>query len=99
MQTGMAHGRLMFLRNFKEYPQSSNVYPSLAGGLYARWKNSLAIENYEGSVQLDLQNKNGSGTLFSNFETSEKLESGRKKFSLEAPSFRSSPPAAISSIP
>jgi len=29
---------------------------------------SLAVENYEQSVQLDLQNKNGSGTLFSNFE-------------------------------
>src|SRR6266480_1761841 len=77
-------GMLMFVRNFKEYPQSSNVYPSLAGGLYARWKKSLAIENYQESVQLDLQNKNGSGTLVSNFETGEKLDRQGRPYRVRA---------------
>ena len=41
-------------------------------GAYVRApKKFLAIENYQESVQLDLQNRNGSPTLFSNFETRE----------------------------
>ena len=41
-------------------------------GAYVRSpKKFLAIENYQESVQLDLQNRNGSPTLFSNFETRE----------------------------
>ena len=53
-----ADGVMVFERNVKEYPQSSNVYDSL-GEAYAKvGQRDLAIKNYEKSLQLDPKNNN-----------------------------------------
>lgn len=50
---------LVFLRNVKEYPKSSNVYDSLGEAYLRAGKKELAIQNYEKSIQLDPTNTNG----------------------------------------
>ena len=49
----------IFAKNVQEYPESSNVYDSLAEAYVAAGNTKLAIENYEKSVQLDPKNQNG----------------------------------------
>jgi tetratricopeptide (TPR) repeat protein len=53
----------VFQRNAHEYPQSSNVYDSLAEAYAKVGKKDLAIENYEKSVQLNPKNENGAQAL------------------------------------
>ena len=53
----------LFERNVREYPESSNVYDSLAEAYAAAGKRDLAIENYEKSVQLDPKNENAKERL------------------------------------
>ncbi len=48
----------IFELNAKAYPESSNVYDSLAEGYMKIGKNKLAIKNYEKSLQLDPDNLN-----------------------------------------
>jgi len=48
----------VFERNVQEYPQSSNVFDSLAEGYMKAGQKRLAIANYEKSLQLDPKNQN-----------------------------------------
>src|SRR5262249_5028375 len=48
----------LFHRNVDEYPESSNVYDSLAEAYAAAGKKDLAIANYEKSLQLNPNNTN-----------------------------------------
>lgn len=48
----------IFELNAKAYPESSNVYDSLAEGYMKIGKNKLAIKNYEKSLKLDPDNLN-----------------------------------------
>jgi CubicO group peptidase (beta-lactamase class C family) len=60
MQSGKTDDAiLVFQRNVKEYPRSSNVYDSLGEAYVNAGKKDLAIQNYEKSVQLDPKNRNG----------------------------------------
>ncbi len=45
-----------FAKNVEQYPESSNVYDSLAEGYAAAGKKELAIENYEKSLKMDPKN-------------------------------------------
>lgn len=53
----------VFQRNVEEYPQSSNVYDSLAEAYMDAGKKELAIANYEKSLQLDPKNQNAVNML------------------------------------
>jgi len=53
----------MFERNVKEYPESSNVYDSLAEAYAKAGKKELAIENYEKSLSLDANNQHAKDEL------------------------------------
>ena len=48
----------MFMVNVLNYPQSANVYDSLAEALVVRGNKELAIENYAKSLELDPRNEN-----------------------------------------
>jgi CubicO group peptidase (beta-lactamase class C family) len=49
----------LFEKNVSEFPESSNVYDSLAEAYAAAGKKELAIENYEKSIKLNPKNQNG----------------------------------------
>lgn len=53
----------VFQKNVQEYPESSNVYDSLAEAYAAAGKKELAIENYEKSLKLDAKNENAKERL------------------------------------
>jgi CubicO group peptidase (beta-lactamase class C family) len=53
----------MFERNVQEFPESSNVYDSLAEGYAAAGKKELAIGNYEKSLKLDPKNEHAKEEL------------------------------------
>ena len=53
----------IFQKNVQEYPQSWNVYDSLAEAYAKVGKKDLAIENYEKSLQLNPKNDNGAEAL------------------------------------
>jgi CubicO group peptidase (beta-lactamase class C family) len=53
----------IFKANATLYPESSNVYDSLAEAYAASGRNSEAIENYERSLKLDPQNSNAAEQL------------------------------------
>jgi predicted transcriptional regulator YdeE len=53
----------VFQKNAQEYPQSWNVYDSLAEAYTKVGKKDLAIENYEKSLQLNPKNDNGAEQL------------------------------------
>ena len=53
----------VFQKNVQEYPQSWNVYDSLAEAYAKVGKKDLAIENYEKSLQLNPKNDNGAEQL------------------------------------
>jgi hypothetical protein len=53
----------VFQRNVQEYPQSSNVYDSLAEAYMDAGQKELAIANYEKSLQLDPKNQNAVNML------------------------------------
>ena len=48
----------VFQRNVQDYPQSSNVYDSLAEAYMNTGQKKLAVENYEKSLQMDPKNEN-----------------------------------------
>ena len=48
----------VFQKNAQEYPDSSNVYDSLAEAYAAAGKKELAIENYGKALKLDPKNEN-----------------------------------------
>jgi cytochrome c-type biogenesis protein CcmH/NrfG len=49
----------VFKLNVKEYPQSWNVYDSLGEDYMNAGQTSLAIQNYEKSLELNPKNTNG----------------------------------------
>ena len=49
----------IFELNVEEYPESWNVYDSLAEGYMTAGKKTLAIENYTKSLELNPDNRNG----------------------------------------
>jgi CubicO group peptidase (beta-lactamase class C family) len=53
----------LFERNAREFPESSNVYDSLAEGYATAGKKDLAIQNYEKSLELDPKNDNAKQRL------------------------------------
>jgi CubicO group peptidase (beta-lactamase class C family) len=53
----------LFERNVREFPESSNVYDSLAEAYATAGKKDLAIQNYEKSLQLDPKNDNAKEQL------------------------------------
>jgi CubicO group peptidase (beta-lactamase class C family) len=53
----------IFQRNVRDYPQSSNVYDSLAEAYMNTGQKKLAIENYEKSLQMDPKNENAKSRL------------------------------------
>jgi len=53
----------VFAKNAQEFPESSNVYDSLAEAYAAVGKKDLAIENYEKSLKLDPNNENAKNWL------------------------------------
>jgi len=53
----------VFARNVQEYPESSNVYDSLAEAYAAVGKKELAIENYEKSLAMDPKNEHAKEEL------------------------------------
>jgi tetratricopeptide (TPR) repeat protein len=53
----------VFAKNAQEFPESSNVYDSLAEAYAAAGKKDLAIENYEKSLQLDPNKENAKDRL------------------------------------
>ena len=53
----------VFARNAQEFPESSNVYDSLAEAYVASGKKELAIENYEKSLKLDPKNEHAQEEL------------------------------------
>ncbi|HEY9049878.1 MAG TPA: serine hydrolase [Ohtaekwangia sp.] len=53
----------IFRQNSIDFPQSSNVWDSLAEGYMTRGDKALAIQYYEKSLQLDPNNKNGEEQL------------------------------------
>jgi CubicO group peptidase (beta-lactamase class C family) len=53
----------VFAKNAQEFPESSNVYDSLAEAYAAAGEKDLAIENYEKSLQLDPNNENAKDRL------------------------------------
>jgi CubicO group peptidase (beta-lactamase class C family) len=53
----------VFERNVQEYPQGWNCYDSLAEAYMNAGKKDLAIKNYEKSLALNPENKNGAETL------------------------------------
>jgi CubicO group peptidase (beta-lactamase class C family) len=53
----------VFRRNVEEFPKSSNVYDSLGEAYAKAGQKSLAIENYEKSLELDPKNRNGAEQL------------------------------------
>ena len=60
LRTGKTEDSIqIFQKNVQEYPESSNVYGSLAEAYGAAGKKELAIENYEKSIKLDPKNQNG----------------------------------------
>lgn len=48
----------IFKLNVETYPQSGNVYDSLAEAYMAKGEKDLAIKNYEKSLELDPKNTN-----------------------------------------
>jgi CubicO group peptidase (beta-lactamase class C family) len=60
----------LFELNTREYPNSWNVYDSLAEAYMANGQNQLAIENYVKSIQLNTENLNG-------IEVLKKLKEGK----------------------
>lgn len=57
-QKKVAEAIALFKLNVELYPQSSNVYDSLAEAYMANGDKELAIANYKKSLELDPQNKN-----------------------------------------
>ena len=53
----------MFRVNVANYPESANVYDSLAEALHVRGDRELAIENYEKSLQLNPRNEHAKRQL------------------------------------
>lgn len=53
----------VFERNVQEYPNASNPYDSLGEAYMAAGKKELAIKNYEKSLELNPENKNGAEML------------------------------------
>ena len=53
----------VFRLNVEEYPQSWNVYDSLGEAYMNAGQTSLAIQNYEKSMELNPKNDNGAGML------------------------------------
>jgi cytochrome c-type biogenesis protein CcmH/NrfG len=53
----------VFQRNVQEYPQSYNVYDSLGEAYMDAGQKDLAITNYEKSMQINPENKNGAEKL------------------------------------
>jgi CubicO group peptidase (beta-lactamase class C family) len=62
----------VFKLNVEDYPQSSNTYDSLGEAYAVNGDTELAIRNYQKSVELDPNNRNG-------IEALKKLEAGRKQ--------------------
>jgi tetratricopeptide (TPR) repeat protein len=59
MNSGQTQDAIAVLeRNVQEYPQSSNVYDSLAEGYMKAGQKGRAIANYQKSLQLDPKNQN-----------------------------------------
>src|SRR5262249_18408735 len=52
-----------FERNVQEYPQGWNCYDSLGEAYMTAGKKDLAIKNYEKSLELNPENKNGAEML------------------------------------
>src|SRR5882762_1276968 len=64
MQAGKTDDAIkVFEKNVQEYPESSNVYDSLAEAYAAAGKKDLAIQNYEKSLQLNAKNENAKEQL------------------------------------
>ncbi|HEY7911454.1 MAG TPA: tetratricopeptide repeat protein, partial [Blastocatellia bacterium] len=53
----------VFKLNVEAYPQSSNVYDSLAEAYMTNGDKELAIKNYKRSLELNPQNTNAAETL------------------------------------
>jgi len=53
----------VFAKNAQEFPESSNVYDSLAEAYAGAGKKDLAIENYEKALKLDPNNENARDRL------------------------------------
>ncbi len=53
----------MFLLNVSNYPDSANVYDSLAEAYMVKGETTLAIENYERSLELDPDNQNATDQM------------------------------------
>jgi Flp pilus assembly protein TadD len=53
----------VFQLNVEEYPKGWNCYDSLAEAYMTAGKNDLAITNYEKSLELNPDNKNGTEML------------------------------------
>jgi len=53
----------VFEKNVQEYPESSNVYDSLAEAYAAAGKKDLAIQKFEKSLQLNAKNENAKEQL------------------------------------
>jgi tetratricopeptide (TPR) repeat protein len=52
-----------FKLNVRNYPDSSNVYDSLAEAYAVKGEKQLAIENYKKSLKLNPENQNGAKEL------------------------------------
>lgn len=64
----------VFKLNVEDHPQSSNVYDSLGEAYLVDGDKALAIANYQRSIDLDPNNRNG-------IEALKKLTEGRKNSS------------------
>ncbi len=53
----------VFKINVKEFPESSNVYDSLGEAYMVNGDTELSIENYQKSVELNPNNRNGINAL------------------------------------
>lgn len=64
MQAGKTDDAIkVFEKNVQEYPESSNVYDSLAEAYAAAGKKDLAIQKFEKSLQLNAKNENAKEQL------------------------------------
>ena len=71
LKSGMPNEAIAFLKlNVEAYPESSNVYDSLAEAYSISGQKDLAIENYEKALQLDTENDNAKQML-------EKIKAGK----------------------
>jgi len=64
LASGQVQGAIaVFRRNLQEFPKSSNVYDSLAEAYMKAGQKSMAIENYQKSLDLDPKNRNAAEML------------------------------------